>query len=283
MNNAKNKLKIAIVGLGLIGGSMAKSIKLHTENIVFGADNNAVTIGSAITDGAINGELTDSNLAECDIVLVCLYPNATIDYVTNNIEKFRKGAVVLDCSGVKGNICEALSGFCKSHGCEFVGSHPMAGIEKTGYDSSFAHMFDGATMVVCQDEYTSEKAIKFAENFYHSIRFDKITYSTPVEHDRAIAFTSQLAHVVSSAYVQSSQAENQMSFSGGSYKDLTRVAKLNEVMWTELFIENKAALSIELRELIARLNSYADAIEDSDEATLMQLLENGTRMKNIVG
>lgn len=283
MQQEDNKLNIAIVGLGLIGASMAKAVKLHTDHIVYGYDNKRDVIEKAIADCAIDFALDGANVSRCDVVIICLYPGAVIEYVTRNIKLFKEGALVLDSAGVKEIICSKLSKLCLENNCNFVGCHPMAGIEKSGYDSSFAHMFDGATMVLCQDEYTSESALNMADTFYKSLKFGKITYSTPIEHDRAIAFTSQLAHVVSSAYVQSNQAENQLNFSGGSYSDLTRVAKLNEVMWTELFIDNKGALVTELRELIDRLTEYADSIESEDRDKLMTMLKRGSYMKNIVG
>lgn len=279
----RNKKNVAVIGLGLIGASLAKTIKLNTGHAVYGYDISGTVVSKALSEGVIDGEATAQNLKKCGIVIVCLYPSATIDFVKTNVRNFMRGAVVIDCAGVKTNICAALSPLCKENDCYFVGGHPMAGIEKSGYDFSFAHMFDGATMVLCRDENTNTVAIAYAKMFFESLGFGKITYSTPVEHDEAIAFTSQLAHVVSNAYIQSEQAAIQGGFSGGSYKDLTRVAYLNETMWTELFIENKVALGKEVRSLIQRLEKYADYIENSSEEELKAILKKGAEAKVIVG
>lgn len=276
---AKN---IGVVGLGLIGASLAKSLKTNTNNVILGYDIDKNVVNQALNDKTIDLNLEDK-ISDCDIAIICLYPNDTINYIEKNIKLFKKNCIIIDCAGIKSKICDKISKLCFNNNINFIGGHPMAGIEKSGYAFSNAHLFDGATMVFCKDNFTQTHALEHSSELFKSIGFDKITYSTPTEHDEIIAFTSQLAHVVSNAYVQSEQASKQMGFSGGSYKDLTRVAYLNENMWSELFIANKSALCKEIRALSTLLNQYADLIDNENEEKLKELLKNGKEMKLIVG
>ncbi len=274
---------IGVVGLGLIGGSMAKTIKSRTKHRVLGYDNNPNSVRKAIEDGTIDAVLDKDTISECDLLVICLYPTDTIAYVLDNLDSMKKGALIVDCAGVKTEICEKLCDTCKARDVYFIGGHPMAGTEKSGYENSFRHLFDGATMLLCSDENTDTDALIIAENFFIKIGFGKITLTTAYEHDRIIAFTSQLAHVVSNAYVQSDIAKERMGFSAGSYQDLTRVAYLNEDMWTELFLLNKAPLVAEVRGLAQRLETFADLIEQGDGEKLRDILREGKAMKERVG
>lgn len=274
---------IGVVGLGLIGGSMAKTIQVRTQHTVLGFDANPKVVARALEDGTIDGALDATTLGRCDMVIVALYPQHTIAYVMDNLQNFAPNTVIFDCAGVKTGVCAALSQVCLQNGLRFVGGHPMAGIEQSGYAASFAHLFDGASMVLCHDAHTDRTALCAVENFVLLLGFGKVTLTTPEEHDRIIAFTSQLAHVVSNAYVQSPQAAQQMGFSAGSYKDLTRVAYLNEQMWSELFLENAQPLATEVRGLAQRLHQYADLIEQGERQALVDVLRRGKEMKQQVG
>lgn len=274
-------LNIGIIGLGLIGGSLAKSLKLNTNHKIFAFDLCSDIIKSALSNNSIDAQI--DHLNTCDVVILALYPLDTIKYIQSNIKKFKKNAIIIDTCGVKQNICSTLSILCHENNLNFIGGHPMAGLEKSGFAHSNAHLFDNANMVFCHDDFTSKSALDFSCELFKSIGFGKITISTPLEHDKIIAFTSQLAHVVSNAYVQSEQANLQMGFSGGSYKDLTRVAYLNEFMWSELFIENKTALVDEIRNLSLRLEKYANYIETADKENLLKLLKSGKEMKENIG
>lgn len=276
-------MNIAIIGLGLIGASMAKTIKKNTENKIYGYDLSVETLEKSKSQGTIDEVLSSSNLNECDTVIICLYPKDTIEYVKNNIQNFAKNTVIIDCAGVKTDICQSLSKLCKDNSLFFVGGHPMAGLEHSGYNYSVATLFSGASMILCEDEHTEQNALDFCKSFFSEIGFGKITVTTYHEHDDIIAFTSQLAHVVSNAYIQSEQAEKQMGFSAGSYKDLTRVAYLNESMWAQLFIANKKPLAKEVRALSKRLELYADLIENEDSENLKSLLKRGKEMKENLG
>ena len=274
---------IGIIGLGLIGGSLAKALKANTAHTVYGLDICADVMESALALGAIDATLNENLLAECDTILLALYPEAAIGFARENIHKFKRGAVIIDCGGVKGNVCAALSEFVSNNDRYFIGGHPMAGIEKSGFENSFAHLFDGATMILCKDEFTNIIALKAAEMLFSAIGFTKVTITTAEEHDKIIAFTSQLAHIVSNAYIKSETAKNQLGFSAGSYKDLTRVAWLDENMWTELFFENKKHLVAEIESLRERLSKYVEALQENDIATMKVLLVEGKKAKEAIG
>jgi len=267
---------IGIVGLGLIGGSLAKALKVNTGNTVQGYDINPSVMKQALAEGVLDAQL---KLAECDMVLIALYPEATIDYIRSNWDTFKKGTVIIDCAGVKAEICSKLSAEAAQQDLYFVGGHPMTGIERTGYEHSFAHLFSGGTMILCRDEHTNIIALKAAEMLFTSIGFLHITITNAAEHDRVIAFTSQMPHVVAGAFIRSDTARHQLGFSAGSYQDLTRVAHLNEAMWSELFMANRENLISEIEGLCARLEEFAQVLEAGDEQQILRLLAEGKQAK----
>ncbi len=273
-------MKIAVIGLGLIGGSIAKAFKKFTDYTILGCDKNPQVIEKALKQGSIDEELGDK-IGECDIVILGLYPQAAIDYVRENAHKLSKNSIVTDVGGVKEKVCEEIYPIAEEYGFTFIGMHPMAGIEKFGYDYSVADMFRGASLVVTPFENTSADAVNHIVEVFLKLGFGKIQMSSPSEHDRIIAYTSQLAHVVSSAYVKSPAALNHGGFSAGSFKDLTRVARLNETMWTELFMENPKHLSAEIDLIIEHLKEYSDAIKSGDRNRLSELLKDGRKKKEI--
>ncbi|MCL2525446.1 MAG: prephenate dehydrogenase [Coriobacteriia bacterium] len=278
---------IGVVGLGLIGGSLAKALRVNTTNRVLGYDINPNVVKQALAEKVLDAALAPAPggaaLAECDMIVIALYPEATIDFIRDNWDKFKKGTVIIDCAGVKAEICADLSAEAASRDLYFVGGHPMTGIERSGYESSFAHLFSGGTMILCRDEHTNIIALKAAEMLFTSIGFLHITITTGAEHDRIIAFTSQLAHVVAGAFIRSETAKTQLGFSAGSYQDLTRVAHLNEVMWAELFMANRDNLIAEIEGLRERLEEYAQVLQDGDEQKLLALLSEGKRAKELYG
>lgn len=276
-------MKIGITGLGLIGGSMAKAIKETKEHTVYGYDTDESTLLAAALTDAIDGMLSEENLSECDVVIVSLYPEATIDYIIKNADKFKKDCIVFDCCGVKRAVCDRINPVAKEHGFTFIGGHPMAGTQFWGFGSSRASLFKGASMILTPCGISDIAVLDKAKHFFLSLGFSEITFSSPEEHDRIIAYTSQLAHVVSSAYVKSPSAEVRKGFSAGSYKDMTRVAKLNEEMWTELFLENKDNLTFEIDMLIKNLQQYKTALENADSEKLSYLLSEGKAKKKQVG
>ncbi len=266
---------VGIVGLGLIGGSMAKTVKETTVCRIYGYNRSKNIVEQAIAEDVLHGELDETSLPECDLIILSLYAGKNIEYVKKNIPYMKKGAILVDCTGIKESICNELSDFCKERGAYFIGGHPMAGIEKSGYQYSFFGLFNNATMILCRDHNTDEILLKETKDFFLKLGFGKIRESTPAEHDSVIAYTSQLAHLVSSAYIKSPTCEKRYGFSAGSFKDLTRVAYLNEDMWTELFAENREHLLEELDDFIKNISDYRDVLAAEDYEGLHKMLAWG--------
>jgi prephenate dehydrogenase len=268
-------MTVGVVGLGLIGGSLAKAIKYNTDNTVIGYDIDGNVVLKAKLLGAIDDEMTEQKISECDIIITGLYPEATKKYITENAKRFKKGAIVLDTCGVKAYVCEDMYRVAKENGFTFVGAHPMAGLHLSGFEHSKVTMFSNASMLLVPSPDTGINELDTVRKLFSKIGFTNIQNTTPEEHDRIIAFTSQLAHVVSNAYVKSPSAKLHKGFSAGSYRDLTRVAKLNEVMWTELFLENRENLAFEVDTIIENLKQYSKALKENDAGTLERLLRDG--------
>lgn len=272
-------MKVGIAGLGLIGGSMARAVRRAGECSVFGADISPEVLALAGEAGAIDGLLTSETMPLCDILLVALYPGAAVEFVRKNAGAFRKGSLVIDLCGVKGSVVPECFELAKRHGFRFIGGHPMAGRELSGFAASQETLFDGASMILVPPEGMDEATVSRAAEFFASLGFGRITVSTAERHDRVVAYTSQLAHVLSNAYVQSDASAMHAGFSAGSFKDLTRVARLKVDMWSELFLENREALADELRGLIERLEGFERAISGGDREALEAMLERGVAMK----
>ena len=272
-------MNIGVVGLGLIGGSVAKAVRHGTPDTVLGADRDRNVLNKARLLEAVDLELTDERIPLCDKLIVALYPRDTIAWVTAHADAIRPDCVVMDCCGVKEVVCAALFPLAQAHGFRFIGAHPMAGVERTGFDNASGAMFRGASLILTPPPGTDPALLCGLEKFWGGLGFDHFEITTPAEHDRRIAFTSQLAHVVSSAYIQSPTALAQHGFAAGSYRDMTRVARLNEKMWAELFCENADNLTAELDGLLAQLSAFRAAVAARDEQTLTQLLREGRERK----
>lgn len=274
--------KVGIVGLGLIGGSLAKAYKRHEDSTVFGYDANKTILDFAHLAQSLDGILTEETLPQCDLILLCAYPQGVIEWLQGHASQISKHTMVMDCSGTKARICEACFPLAEEYGFTFVGGHPMAGTQHSGFRYSREDLFDGAPMVIIPPRFDDIRLLDRVKTLLKPIGFGRISVTTAEEHDRIIAFTSQLAHVVSNAYVKSPTAESHLGFSAGSYRDLTRVAWLNPDMWTELFLENREALLFEMDTFIRSLTSYRDALQDSNAETLRALLEAGRQRKKEV-
>ncbi|MBQ1536716.1 MAG: prephenate dehydrogenase [Ruminococcus sp.] len=272
-------MKIGIAGLGLIGGSMAKAIKKNTDELVYGYDISRGTSAAAIAEEAVDGLIEPEQFCTCDLVIVALHPQQTIDFILENKDNFKKGSIVIDCCGVKKKIVEAVEKPLDEAGIRFLGCHPMAGREFSGFAYSLDNLFEKASFIMTPTDDTKMSAVKEISAFAYRMGFARCVVSSPEEHDEIIAFTSQLAHIVSSAYIKSPSLEKQAGFSAGSFKDLTRVAKLNADMWTVLFDMNKTALTKELDHIIAALTDYRDCIANGDNERLHKLLEEGSALK----
>lgn len=270
-------MKITAVGLGLIGGSLCKTIKKHTNHIVYGIDINKETIAMALSQNAIDAETNDLGIA--DLTIISLYPTDAIDYIIANADKFKQGSIVIDTCGIKKEIVERVTTVLEKNGVTFIGTHPMAGREFSGFEYSLDNLFDEASFIITPSKSVPQAKLNLLEDFAYAIHFKKVVVATPEEHDQIIAFTSQLAHIVSNAYIKSPTNQKQLGFSAGSFQDLTRVAKLNENMWTPLFMLNKEALCFEINYIIESLQQYRDALINEDANRLKKLLKEGRILK----
>ena len=273
-------MNVGIVGLGLIGGSLARAIKANTTHTVWGADIARPVVYRAKLQGVIDEELLEERISQCQLLILALYPRDTVAWVKEHAGDIQKGAVVVDCAGVKTAVCEPCWAVAREHGFIFIGGHPMEGIAKLGFENSRRDMFLGASMILVPPKDISIQEMKTMKDVFDAMGFTRYEIATPEQHDRIIALTSQLAHVVSSAYVKSPTAAEHRGFSAGSFRDMTRVAFLNEKMWAELFLLNREALSGEIQGLIRRLAEYDAAICAGDEEKLTALLREGRELKS---
>ncbi len=270
-----------IVGLGLIGGSFAKAYHEAGERVL-AFDTDKSILDFAVMSGAVNGELNENSIAECDIVLIAVYPEACIEYFNRMAEYIGKNTVVLDCCGTKRTVCESCFPIAEKYGVSFAGGHPMAGTHNSGFKYARANLFHNAPMVIVPRDRDDIAFLEKVKTLLAPAGFASFSVTSAEEHDKMIAFTSQLAHVASNAYIKSPTARLHKGFSAGSYKDMTRVAWLNPKMWAELFSENKDYLLSELDTYIASLNEYKAALESDDTEQLIKLLDDGRRLKEEV-
>ncbi len=275
-------MTVGIVGLGLIGGSLAKAYKASGQATVLGYDLDSATKEFARMSGVIDGTLTRENLRTCDLILFAIPPRAVVRFIRDHAEDFTAHPMLIDCAGTKRVVCEAVFPLAKEHGFLFLGGHPMAGSHNSGFKYSRSDLFVGAPMVLVPPSYDDIRMLDRAKMLLAPVGFGHISVTTAADHDRMIAFTSQLAHVVSNAYIQSPTAGSHKGFSAGSYQDLTRVAWLDADMWTELFLENGDYLVSELDTLIACLQDYRNSIVHGDAEALRCRLNYGKHRKEEV-
>ena len=274
-------MTVGIVGLGLIGGSFAKAYHAagHT---VLAFDIDRSTYDFAVLSGTVNGPLTDETLSTCDLILIAVIPSAAVDYLKHHAAHIGPKPVVIDCCGTKRMVCAACFPLAKEHGFTYLGGHPMAGTHNSGFKYATRTMFHNAPMVLVPENHNDIQLLSRVKDLLAPAGFSRFSITTAEQHDEMIAFTSQLAHVVSNAYIKSPTAGLHKGFSAGSYKDMTRVAWLAPRMWAELFLENKEYLMTELNTLIDNLRQYQDAMEHNDLPGLVQLLDEGRRRKEEV-
>lgn len=271
-------MTLGVVGLGLIGGSFTKAYK-EAGHRVLGSDTDRTILGFTMLEGAVDAELTRENMKECDLLLITTYINAAAQWFKDNAPYIDKHTVVIDCLGVKRNICKLGFELAEKYGFTYVGGHPMAGTQYAGFKHSRANMFKGAPMVLVPPVYDDMQFLDNIKGLLAPAGFGKLSVTTAEEHDRMIAFTSQMAHIVSNAYIKSPTAGSHKGFSAGSYKDLTRVARLNPKMWAELFMDNRENVIKEIDWMLGFLQEYKDAIVDDDEEKLVRILDEGSQKK----
>lgn len=274
---------VTVVGLGLMGGSIAMAIKERTDCAVYGWNRTTAVAEKALADGVLDGIADDAILGETDLLIVSLYPESTVEYILEKLPKLKEGCLIVDLVGVKRYLLDKLSKPCQDAGVHYIGGHPMAGKEFSGYAFASASLYDGASMILVPTESSPLWAVDELDGFFHQLGFGTVVRCSADQHDHMIAFTSQLAHVVSSAYIKSPEAVRHNGYSAGSYKDLTRVAKLNENMWTELFLLNRDPLVNEIDEIIKHLTEYRDAIAGDNAEELCRLLRAGREIKESIG
>ena len=269
---------VGVVGLGLIGGSFAKAYA-DAGIEVYGYDVDERTLAAAQAEGTVSAVLDEGTVGRCELVVVALYPQDTIAWVQRMAPHIAPGSFVIDCGGVKRSICPVCFSVAERRGFTFIGGHPMAGTQYSGYRHARVDLFAGQPMVLVPPEVYDPAIVVRAEALLSPAGFGSYSVTTPARHDQLIAYTSQLAHIVSSAFIKSPTAQRHKGFSAGSYKDLTRVAEMNADMWTELFMDNADNLSEELGCVIGELERYRDALARGDELELRTLIEEGSVAK----
>ena len=274
-------MKTGIVGLGLIGGSFAKAYKKDGHQ-VYAYDLNETVTDYAISSGTVDFKLDKKNIKECDLVIICIYPKAAVGFLEEFAPYFSKTSIIIDTCGTKRYVCEKAFPLAQKYGFTFIGAHPMAGTHNSGFKYAKETMFSGAPMVLVPQPETEPDILEKVTEMLSPCRFGRYSVTTAEKHDQMIAFTSQMAHVVSNAFIKSPTACVHKGFSAGSYKDLTRVAWLNPSMWTELFLENKDNLINEIDIMVNALNKYKKALKDNDEKYLYELLDEGKKRKEMV-
>ena len=270
---------IVVAGLGLEGGSMAKALKQHTDHLVYGWNRTCSVAEQALADGAIDGIADDEILAKCDLLIAVLYPEATIDYLKRVIPLMKEGAQVVDMVGIKSAVVSAVTPVALAHGVHYCGGHPMSGQPKAGYGQSYADLFNGASMILVPTDATAEGDVENLGALFRQVGFGRIKVCDAQTHDRMIAHTSQLSHVVSNCYVKSPASAEYIGYAGGSYRDMTRVAYLNEKVWSELFLLNRECLMEEIDQLIGHISEVRAAVEAGDRTQLEAVLREGREAK----
>ena len=274
-------MKVGILGLGLIGGSMARAFS-KAGHTVYAADTDETILSFAQLSGAVSAEMNSSNIGLCDLLLLAIYPEGSARWLEENAHLVSPNALVMDLCGIKEEICRRCFPLAEQYGFTFVGGHPMAGSHFSGFKYSRSNLFQGAPMVLVPPRFDDIMLLQRVKDALAPCNFGAFSVCTAQEHDRLIAFTSQMPHVLSNAYIKSPTALSHSGFSAGSYKDQTRVAWLNAPMWAELCMENRENMLYELATYIRSLEAYRAALQAQDMAALTALLEEGRRRKEEV-
>lgn len=277
-------MTVGIVGLGLIGGSFAMTVRAdRPEDRILVCERSRKALDRARLLGLYDGLLDESSIREVDLLLLALYPRAAIAWLREHAAELSPHTVVVDCAGIKREICRVGGELSRIYGFRFVGGHPMAGREVWGIAAARDDLFIGASMILTPEGDASIELLSELKAFFLSLGFSRVVFSSPAEHDRIIAYTSQLAHVLSSAYISSPTAEEQRGFSAGSFRDMTRVAEINAEMWSEILISNREPLLCELDLLLEKLRELRQVISDRDESALLTMLAEGAERKKQYG
>lgn len=274
-------MTVGILGIGLIGGSLARAYAKAGHKVLV-ADNDSQMVAFAQLSGAVHGILDKNTIGQCQLILLAIYAGGSAQWLTENAPYLSPDTVVIDCCGIKKAICRTCFPLAEKYGFTFIGGHPMAGSHFSGFKYSRSNLFQGAPMVLVPPRFDDPVLLSRAKELLAPCGFGSFSVTTAEKHDQMIAFTSQMPHIVSNAYIKSPTAMAHKGFSAGSYKDLTRVAWLNAPMWAELFLSNKENILTELDGYIHALSQYKAAIAAGDGARLTALLEEGKRAKEEV-
>lgn len=274
-------MKVGILGLGLIGGSLARAYALEGHT-VYAQETDEQILSFATLSGAVHAPLDEERIAQCELILLAIYPDGSASWLENHAPQISPSALVLDCCGIKHEVCARCFPLAEKYGFTFVGGHPMAGTQFSGFKYSRATLFRGAPMVLVPPVFDDISLLERVKEALKPCGFGSFSVTTAEDHDKMIAFTSQMPHILSNAYIKSPTALNHKGFSAGSYKDLTRVAWLNAPMWAELFLENRENVLFELDTYLNSLNAYRQAVADGDFDRLVELLEEGKKRKEEV-
>lgn len=261
-------LTITIVGLGLIGGSIARCLKPHVKRL-YAVDTDENVISFTRAQG-ITDESPDNAVSLSDVVILCVYPNAALDFIKENSGRLKKGAVVTDVLGVKAPIMKLYNELKPPF--SYIGGHPMAGREVSGFINSDDDLFAGASFIITPPDDAAEEQILTVEKIARTIGCTSVIRTTVENHDKIIAYTSQLPHVIATAMCDTPLLVKHKNFTGGSFEDVTRVAKINENLWTELFLANKDNLVEELERFADSLENIKNAVKAGDAEGLRQIM-----------
>lgn len=275
-------MKIIIVGLGLIGGSIAKALRQNTPHQVLGMDRDEDSLLDACSCGAIDGKASAEDIRTADMVYLCVYPDGALDFAREQGPKLKEGCVLTDTCGVKAAVCAGMDRLRGTGRYVFVAGHPMAGKERSGFGASDPSIFVGASYIIVPGD-APEWAVSLVEQQALSMGFGRIVRTDPRHHDQMIAFTSQVPHALACAYVMSPRCRDHQGFSAGSYRDVSRVANINSALWSRLFLDNREALTGELDELIRNLSAVRDRVAEGDGEGLRELLKLAGDIKREVG
>ena len=274
-------MNVGVLGLGLIGGSLARAYT-KAGHIVFACESDESMLSFAQLAGVVNEPLTKDNLSSCDLILLAIYPDGSAGWLEENAHLVNPQAFVIDCCGIKREICRRCFPLAEKYGFTFVGGHPMAGSHYSGFKYSRSNLFQGSPMVLVPPRFDDMALLERVKDILAPCNFGFFSVTTAEEHDKMIAFTSQMPHILSNGFIKSPTAKNHKGFSAGSYKDLTRVAWLNPQMWAELCMDNRDNVMFELECYIQSLQAYYNALQSQDLETLTHLLDEGKRKKEEV-
>lgn len=277
----KLDLNITVVGLGLIGGSYAMAIRELNPKKLYAVDIDEEAIHDAEKNGIIDKGYVNADipLKESDLVIICLYPKLVKNFIKDNIQHFKNGAVITDVTGIKGRFIEEVNQILRED-LDFVFGHPMAGREQKGLKFASKEVFKGANYIITPIERNKEENIKFLEELIRKIGFRNVVRISPEKHDKIIGFTSQLPHVIAVSLVNSDELGiDTGSYTGDSYKELTRIAQINSELWTELFMGNKDNLIKEIEVFQENIAMVKNAIINEEKSLLTELLEKASKKR----